>query len=47
LREVVQMLAGLTYGQAAVDLKVVDATSFPCRNFQRWMKRHEIPLSSF
>jgi hypothetical protein len=40
LREVVQMFTGFADGEASVYLKVVDATVFARRNFQRWMKRH-------
>ena len=43
LREFVQVLAGFANGEPAMDLKVVDAAGFARRNFQRWMKRHEIP----
>ena len=41
LGEVIQMLAGLTDREAAVDLEVMDAGGFAHRDFQRWMKRHE------
>jgi len=46
LGEVVQVLAGIANREAAMDLQVVDAAGFARRNFQRWMERHEIPLSS-
>jgi len=42
LGEVIQMLAGLTDGEPAVDLKVMDAAGFARRDFQWWMKRHGI-----
>lgn len=46
LGEVIEVLAGLADGEPAVDLKIMDTVGFAGRDFQRWMKRHEFPLSS-
>jgi len=42
LSELRQMFAGLADREASVDLKVVDASRLARRDFQWWMKRHEI-----
>ena len=40
--EIVEVFARLADGQAALDLKIMDPGGFARRNFQRWIKRHEI-----
>jgi len=40
LSELAEVLAGLADGEAAVDVKVVNAAGFARRDFQWWMKRH-------
>lgn len=42
LGELGQVLAGFADGETAVNLQVVDAAGLARRNFQWWMKRHEI-----
>ncbi len=42
LGELGQMFTRFADGQAAVNLKVMDTARFASRNFQWWMKRHEI-----
>ena len=46
LGEVVEVLTRVANGEAAMNLKVVDAAGFARKDFQRWVERHEIPLSS-
>lgn len=41
LREVGEMFAGLADGEAAIDVKVMNAARFARRDFQWWMKRHQ------
>jgi hypothetical protein len=41
LSEFAEVFAGLTDGETAVDVKVMNAAGFASRDFQWWMKHHQ------